>query len=191
MEDVQRRVEDYTGRGLIDLQLGVVDTPLTPLKTLLDDPLRVLRAIRFAARLRFNISTDVWTAACDPRVNAALGRKVSRERIGNEVNLMLKSRDPARALELLIHLGLINTVFPKPRSSGSSKDTKGGDGEGRGYYKGVYREGFTLLSATHDHLVDCMTNRPGWCEAKHALDAGAVNGLGKSETLPLMEDCDN
>ena len=182
-----KKIEDYTGRGLVDLQLGMVDTPLTPLKTLLDDPLRVLRSIRFAARLRFNISNDLWNAASDPSVNIALGKKVSRERIGNEINLMLQSRDPARALELLINLGLINTVFPKPTKSRSKKKSEVDD-EGEEYYKGVYREGFTLLSTTHDHLVDCMTNRPGWCEAKRALDAGAVNGLGKSETLPLMED---
>ena len=44
------QVEDFTGRGLRDLQNRVVDTPLDPLVTLKDDPLRSLRAVRFAAR---------------------------------------------------------------------------------------------------------------------------------------------
>lgn len=172
-----------TGKGLNDLQKGIVDTPLTPLKTLLDDPLRVLRSVRFAARLHFDISDKLWEAASDPSVKVALARKVSRERIGSEVNLMLQSRHPARALELLLNLGLITTVFPKPTVQ--KNDIQHYDFR---HFKGAYHEGLSLLSTTHDHLVDCMTNRPGWCEAKRALEAGAVNGLGKKETLPLMED---
>ena len=47
-----KQIEDFTGRGLDDLKNGIVSTPLPPLTTLLDDPLRVLRAVRFAARLK-------------------------------------------------------------------------------------------------------------------------------------------
>jgi len=204
LEDAQRRdltinslfynintgkIEDMTGKGLHDLRRGVVDTPLKPLTTLLDDPLRVLRSVRFAARLRFDISPKLWNAASDASVNVALGRKVSRERIGSEVNLMLQSRHPARALELLVNLGLINTVFPKPTATKQQKKQQQLQEEyDDQYYKGVYHEGLSLLSTTHDHLVDCMTNRPKWCEAARALEAGAVHGLGKEEALPLMED---
>jgi tRNA nucleotidyltransferase/poly(A) polymerase len=46
-------IEDYTGQGIEDLKLGQIRTPLEPLVTLLDDPLRVLRAIRFACRFNF------------------------------------------------------------------------------------------------------------------------------------------
>ena len=65
-------VEDMTGRGLDDLRRGIVATPLPPLTTLLDDPLRVLRSVRFAARLRFTMSDELMTAAADERVKAAL-----------------------------------------------------------------------------------------------------------------------
>eukprot|EP00578_Thalassiosira_sp_NH16_P023731 CAMPEP_0181085772 /NCGR_PEP_ID=MMETSP1071-20121207/5401_1 /TAXON_ID=35127 /ORGANISM="Thalassiosira sp., Strain NH16" /LENGTH=764 /DNA_ID=CAMNT_0023167583 /DNA_START=122 /DNA_END=2416 /DNA_ORIENTATION=+ len=179
-------VEDMTGRGLRDLRRGVVDTPLPPLTTLLDDPLRVLRSVRFAARLRFGMADELREAAADPRVRTALERKVSRERVGSEVDLMLKSRDPVRALRLLVNLGLIETVFPVPRLEKERKEERGE--QHHNDYGLAYHEGLALLGATHDHLCDCMADRPGWCESKRALEAGAVNGLGREETLPLMED---
>jgi tRNA nucleotidyltransferase/poly(A) polymerase len=169
-------VEDMTGRGMDDLKRGIVATPLPPLTTLLDDPLRVLRSVRFAARLRFGMAESLRDAAADSRVKLALEQKVSRERVGSEVDLMLKSRDPVGAMRLLVNLGLIDIVFPVPK--------KGAE------FDGVFDQGLTLLATTHDHLIDCKTNPPLWCEAKRALEAGAVNGVGKEETRVLMEDED-
>lgn len=174
-------VEDMTGRGLDDLRSGIVATPLPPLTTLLDDPLRVLRSVRFAARLRFTMSEELRAAAADERVKAALDQKVSRERVGSEVDLMLKSRDPVGAMRLLVNLGLIETVFPH---------VKGGAANGSGFCDDVFDQGLTLLSTTHGHLCDCKANPPMWCEAKRALEAGVVNGVGKEETRVLMEDED-
>ncbi|KAL7496745.1 hypothetical protein ACHAWT_004880 [Skeletonema menzelii] len=174
-------VEDMTGRGIDDLRRGIVATPLPPLTTLLDDPLRVLRSVRFAARLRFTMSDELRRAAADERVKAALEQKVSRERVGSEVDLMLKSRDPVGAMRLLVNLGLIDTVFPLPQELLTN---------GNGSVDDVFEEGLSLLSATHGHLCDCKANPPMWCEAKRALEAGAVNGVGKEETRVLMEDED-
>jgi tRNA nucleotidyltransferase (CCA-adding enzyme) len=174
-------VEDMTGRGLDDLRRGIVATPLPPLTTLLDDPLRVLRSVRFAARLRFTMSDELRTAAADKRVKAALEQKVSRERVGSEVDLMLKSRDPVGAMRLLVNLGLIDTVFPLPKECLSN---------GNGAIGDVFEQGLALLSTTHGHLCDCKANPPMWCEAKRALESGAVNGVGKEETRVLMEDED-
>jgi hypothetical protein len=112
------QVEDFTERGLRDMREGVIRTPLPALTTLLDDPLRVLRAVRFASRLAFSISDDLVTAASDPRVHKALENKVSRERIGSEVDLMIRSAQPARAMSLIGELGLAATVFPSPPSEG-------------------------------------------------------------------------
>ena len=63
-----RQVEDLTGRGLSDLAAGLVRTPLPPLRTLVDDPLRALRAVRFATRLGFTIAPDLREALAAPEV---------------------------------------------------------------------------------------------------------------------------
>ncbi|CAM9294232.1 unnamed protein product, partial [Laminaria digitata] len=69
-------VEDYTGKGTSDLRLGLVRTPLPACETLLDDPLRVLRAVRFASRLGFRVHPELMNAGRDPRVHEALCTKV-------------------------------------------------------------------------------------------------------------------
>jgi len=61
-------VEDWTGTGIDDLRNGVIRTPLEPITTFMDDPLRVLRAVRFAARYKFKMTTEVKEAIMDERV---------------------------------------------------------------------------------------------------------------------------
>ena len=153
-------IEDWTGRGFDDLRRGVVATPLAPLTTLLDDPLRTLRSIRFAARLRFTMDEALIEAAMDDRVRSALALKVSRERVGCEVDLMLRSPDPVGAMRLLINLKLADTVFPVHQclSKDSSHDS--------GFSKKIFDDGLKLLSTTHDHLCDCSENPPVWCNSK-------------------------
>ena len=63
-----KEVEDYTGRGIDDMQLGVIRTPLPAKETFLDDPLRVLRAIRFASRFGFVLDESLVEAASDDKV---------------------------------------------------------------------------------------------------------------------------
>jgi len=106
-----QEIEDFTGQGIQHLNDGIISTPLPPLTTLLDDPLRVLRAIRFAARLKFTMDDELRIAACDARVREALDLKVSRERIGSEIHLMLRSQDPVGAMRLIMVLNLAETVF--------------------------------------------------------------------------------
>jgi len=108
-------LEDFTNRGLRDLRLRVVSTPLPPLTTLLDDPLRALRAIRFASRFNFRVDDALLRAIADPRVRQALHNKVSRERIGSEVGLMVASERPIQALGLICELGLDDVVWSWPR----------------------------------------------------------------------------
>ena len=100
-------VEDLTGMGLRDLSSKVVATPLPSRVTLLDDPLRLLRAVRFATRLGFTISEDLLDAGSCNEVQSALATKVSRERLGAEVNQMLSKRptgqrDPMKVIKLLM-----------------------------------------------------------------------------------------
>jgi tRNA nucleotidyltransferase (CCA-adding enzyme) len=104
MEDAERRdatvnalfynlhtdkVEDYTG-GLGDMRSRLMRTPLDPYQTFKDDPLRILRLIRFASRLGFCIHADSEACMGDPSILNALRLKISRERIGTEIEKMLK-----------------------------------------------------------------------------------------------------
>jgi tRNA nucleotidyltransferase/poly(A) polymerase len=169
-------VEDFTGKGFGDLKKGVVATPLPALTTLLDDPLRVLRSVRFAARLRFTIEESLREAATNEKVRIALAQKVARERIGAEVDLMLRSQDPVGAMRLLINLNLAGTVFPIDDMKHHEHDID--------LAKVVFTRGLNLLSTTHDHLVDCKVNVPIWCEKKRVT---ASANFGVNEVV-LMED---
>lgn len=82
-------IEDFTG-GMKDMKRKVIRTPLEPLQTFTDDPLRVLRLVRFASRLEFTIDPASERAMEDQRVLDALKLKISRERVGIEVEKMLK-----------------------------------------------------------------------------------------------------
>ena len=112
-----RCVEDHLGgAGLADLRAGIARTPLPPMQTLLDDPLRALRAVRLATRLGFSLAPDLVEAASTPQVHAALRAKVSRERVGSEVDGMLHGPHPVAALRTLCHLGLVLPVLDVPPS---------------------------------------------------------------------------
>ncbi|KAK3136232.1 hypothetical protein QOZ80_5BG0430040 [Eleusine coracana subsp. coracana] len=110
-------VEDLTGRGIEDLKKGLVVTPLPAKATFLDDPLRVLRAIRFAARFNFTLDEDLKEAASDEKVKLELGSKISRERIGHEIDLMMSDKQPVKAMCHIRDLGLFYVVFTFPGKS--------------------------------------------------------------------------
>jgi len=88
------KVEDHVG-GLDDLRARVLRTPRDPHKTFSDDPLRILRAARFAARFGFKVHEDITHAALVPQIQRDLAQKVSRERMGIEVNKMVRMYDRA------------------------------------------------------------------------------------------------
>ncbi|KAG1369875.1 putative CCA tRNA nucleotidyltransferase 2 [Cocos nucifera] len=109
-------VEDFTRRGIQDLNTGYIVTPLPPKATFLDDPLRVLRAIRFGARFGFVLDEDLKKAASDEEVRAAIADKISRERIGHEVDLMISGNQPIRAMAYICDLQLFYVVFTFPEN---------------------------------------------------------------------------
>jgi tRNA nucleotidyltransferase/poly(A) polymerase len=107
-------VEDWTERGLADLVMQTIATPKRPLPTLLEDPTRILRAIRFAGQMSFDVSPALLAAARDERVRDALRKKVSRDAIGGAIDDMfgVRARDPSRGMRLLMDTNLIDVVFP-------------------------------------------------------------------------------
>jgi tRNA nucleotidyltransferase/poly(A) polymerase len=109
-----RNIEDFTGNGIADVRARIVRTPLLPLTTLLDDPLRALRAIRFASRLNFIFDPELYRACSDSRVHDALGAKVSRERVSSELDSIMSSARPIHAMGLITELSLFAVVFRVP-----------------------------------------------------------------------------
>ena len=96
--------------GLDDLDACIIRTPCDPDVTFSDDPLRMMRAVRFAAQLGFTIEEETFDAI---RRNAARIRIVSRERIMTELNKIVLSPVPSMGFELLELTGLLELVFPE------------------------------------------------------------------------------
>lgn len=94
--------------GLEDLRMGIIRTPLDPVRTFSDDPLRMLRGIRFAAQLGFSIHPETKRGIVD---SAERIRIISRERIAEELHKMLRSQKPSVALELLFTTNLLPHFF--------------------------------------------------------------------------------
>lgn len=111
----EAKVEDLTGQGLADLERGILRTPLAPLQTFKDDPLRVLRLIRFAARFNFQLAPEAVQAIVSSEdIKNALETKISRERVGIELEKMFWGPSPAYGLRLIAQLGLENEIFGLP-----------------------------------------------------------------------------
>lgn len=82
-------MEDFTGHGLQDLQDRLIRTPLSPFETFRDDPLRVIRLIRFSSRFAFPIIQEVMDMMSNEEIKVALQTKISRERVGVELEKIL------------------------------------------------------------------------------------------------------
>jgi tRNA nucleotidyltransferase/poly(A) polymerase len=139
LEDAQRRdftinalfyninddcVEDFCGTGLYDLQHGLIRTPISPFVTFKDDPLRVLRAVRFCSRFNFILDEDLILATQHEHVKEALYGKVSRERVYKECEGMIYNSippiteeehtlgcRPALAFVVLHRMNILDAVF--------------------------------------------------------------------------------
>ncbi len=96
--------------GLEDLYYRTIRTPLEPSITFSDDPLRMLRAIRFASQLDFQIHPECFAAIHDNRERIKI---ITQERIHTELNKILASRKPSIGLKLLFDTGLLEIIFPE------------------------------------------------------------------------------
>lgn len=96
--------------GVADLKRKLIKTPLAPATTFSDDPLRMMRAIRFAAQLNFDIDGDAFLAIQDMKERIKI---VSKERIIVELNKIILSKKPSYGFNLLFHSGLLEEIFPE------------------------------------------------------------------------------
>ncbi len=96
--------------GIYDLEDGIIRTPLDPDITFSDDPLRMMRCIRFATQLNFMIEDETFDALMR---NADRIKIVSGERIKDELNKIMMTRTPSRGFVDLQRCGLLNLIFPE------------------------------------------------------------------------------
>ena len=96
--------------GLEHLEAKLIKTPLEPGKTFSDDPLRMMRAIRFATQLGFAIDPETFQAIGKYRNRINI---ISRERITTEFNKIIEADEPSVGFKLLFDTGLLQLVFPE------------------------------------------------------------------------------
>jgi len=96
--------------GLQDIKRKIIRTPLAPGITFSDDPLRMMRAIRFATQLQFDIDPDTFDAIIAYKERISI---ISKERIIDELNKIILAPVPSYGFKLLFHAGLLQLIFPK------------------------------------------------------------------------------
>ncbi len=96
--------------GLLHLEEKIIITPLEPDQTFSDDPLRMMRAIRFATQLNFSIAPETLEAISR---NAERIKIISQERITDELNKIVLANKPSIGFDLLYKTGLLQIIFPK------------------------------------------------------------------------------
>ena len=96
--------------GLADLGNKILKTPLAPEQTFIDDPLRMMRAIRFATQLQFTIEANTFEAI---KANAERIKIITKERIAEELNKILLCNKPSIGFDLLYKAGVLKIIFPQ------------------------------------------------------------------------------
>ncbi len=127
-EDYGQLIDPFDGIG--DLERQIIRTPLEPEKTFSDDPLRMLRAIRFATQLGFTIEPKTLQGIAQ---NAERIRIVSQERITTELEKILKAPKPSIGFKLLFDTGLLALIFPELTALHGVEDR-----DGRGHKDNFY-----------------------------------------------------
>lgn len=105
---------DLTGKGREDIKRGIVQTPLDPDVIFTDDPLRILRAIRFAMKYSWDLPMFMIKGM---KRNASQLKNISQERIRDELDKMLMTGSPERAIKLMRITGVLDFVIPELKSA--------------------------------------------------------------------------
>lgn len=97
-------------KGIEDIKNKIIRTPLAPDKTFSDDPLRMLRAIRFASQLNFSIQDETLKSIADNKQRVDI---LSTERLSEEINKIIQTSKPSVGFRLMDKTGLLELIFPE------------------------------------------------------------------------------
>ncbi|MET7345377.1 CCA tRNA nucleotidyltransferase, partial [Streptomyces sp. NPDC005547] len=156
--------------GLEDLSERVLRTPGTPEESFSDDPLRMLRAARFAAQLDFQVAPEVVTAMTEMAGRIEI---VSAERVREELNKLLLSSHPREGLSLLVETGLAQQVLPELPALRLESDE-------HHRHKDVYEHSLTVL----EQAIDLEEDGPDLVLRLAAL----LHDIGKPRTRRFEKD---
>jgi poly(A) polymerase len=134
---------DLTGKGKEDIKRGIVQTPLNPDVIFTDDPLRILRATRFAIKYGWDLPMFMIRAM---KRNAPQLENISNERIRDELNKMLVTGAPHRAIKLLKITGILDHVMPEFKDSYQMT-------QNQHHKHTVFKHSLDVLSKTQPDLV--------------------------------------
>lgn len=148
--------------GLTDLKNFVLKTPLDPDITFSDDPLRMMRGIRFSAQLNFFLETETFDAIARNKDRIEI---ISKERIADELNKIMLSRKPSLGFILLEKTGLLEIIFPEVLAL-KGAETKDGIG---------HKDNFYHTLAVLDNL--CLASDDLWLRW-----AALLHDIGKPRT---------
>lgn len=153
--------------GVNDIKKKIIRTPLDPLRTFSDDPLRMMRAIRFASQLGFTIEEKTFRAIED---NAYRINIVSQERITDELNKIILTEKPSIGFDLLYQSGLLHVIFPQMV-----------DLEGAEYKEGVgHKDNFY-------HTLQVLDNLSAKTDDVWLRWAAVLHDIGKPPTKKFEE----
>jgi poly(A) polymerase len=96
--------------GIEDIRRKTIRTPTDPKITFSDDPLRMMRAVRFASQLNFDIEADTFAAIIEQAERLTI---ISQERIIDELNKIILSKTPSYGFKLMFHSGMLKYFFPE------------------------------------------------------------------------------
>ena len=156
--------------GLADLSAKTLRTPVSPEQSFSDDPLRMMRAARFAAQLNFEVADDALKAMQDmaDRINI-----ISAERVRDEFIKLLMSNNPRKGLAILVATGLADLVLPEIPKLKLEIDE-------HHHHKDVYEHSLTVLDQAIAH-----ENRLGGKNLVIRL-AALLHDIGKPKTRALI-----
>ncbi|MEU4452912.1 CCA tRNA nucleotidyltransferase [Nocardioides sp. NPDC023903] len=167
-----REVVDLYG-GVVDLATRVLRTPGTPEASFSDDPLRMMRAARFAAQLGFTVAPEVVAAMKDMASRISI---ISAERVRDELVKLICAPYPRRGLSLLVETGLAELVLPELTALRMERDE-------HNRHKDVYEHTLTVLEQSIDQEAR-LGGGPDFVSRFAAL----MHDVGKPRTRKFHDD---
>ncbi len=184
--------------GLTDIEKKIIRTPLSPAITFSDDPLRMMRAIRFASQLGFDIEADTFEGIVQMAARIEI---ISKERINDELHKIVLSKTPSYGFKLLYHSGLLQLIFPEFVALQGAEMQDGKGHKDNFYHTLQVLDNVALKSndlwlrwaaIMHDIAKPAtkrFDKRVGWTFHGHEdLGARMVPRIFKQMKLPLNED---